>query len=66
MDFNIDFTSLLSGIIVSGLVYLFGGIFKLKHDMTHAFTKIRQLEKRNEDASSIRENLSEDAGKNAN
>ena len=45
MDFNIDWTGVVTGIIISALTYVFGGIFKLRMDLNQAFKKIRQLEK---------------------
>lgn len=44
MDFNIDVTGIITGIICSAVAYVFGGIFKLRIDVNHAFKKIRALE----------------------
>lgn len=44
MDFNIDWTGVATGIIISALTYVFGGIFKLRIDLNQAFKKIRTLE----------------------
>lgn len=46
MDFKGEhLISLLSGVVATGLVYVFEGIWKLKRDMNHAFKKIRRMEK---------------------
>ena len=46
MDFNFDINSIIAGVICSAIAYVFGGIFKLRIDLNHAFNKIRILEKK--------------------
>lgn len=44
MDFNFDLNSIMAGIACSAIVYVFGGIFKLRIDVNRAFKKIREME----------------------
>jgi hypothetical protein len=46
MDLSINWGSLIAGLILGGIAFIFGKLWKLSDDINAAHFKIRELEKR--------------------